>query len=127
MGVVFIYLRSWGDDISMIPLLHCCYFAVSINIEPKSLNLYYLLAHIVSRQAHKVSLQYTHAPASTLRPSVVYCPPSTFFKHLLLQHRLTNQSQISCGASMKRGTAVCINGPVHMTKMTTTPVNDLNI
>ena len=44
------------------------------------------LAHL-SRQAHKVSLKYTHAPASvrpsSVRPSSVR-PSSTIFKDLLL-------------------------------------------
>ena len=31
------------------------------------------------------------------------CPSVQFFKHLLLQNRLANQSQILCGASFVRG------------------------
>ena len=57
------------------------------------------LAHL-SRQAHKVNLQYTHAPASIV---VVVVVVNNNFKHLLFSNRLANQSQILCGASLGRG------------------------
>ena len=48
---------------------------------------------------------------------------STIFKDLLLLNRVTNQSQISCGATLQEGrTKVYMNGPGHMTKMAATPI-----
>ena len=44
-------------------------------------------------------------------------PSSTLFKHLLLRNRVSNQNQISYGASLDRGTKVCSNGPGQMAKM----------
>ena len=51
-----------------------------------------LLAHLSQR------LIDTHGPASVRRPSV-----ANNFKHLLLQNRLPDQSQILCGTSLGRG------------------------
>ena len=44
------------------------------------------------------------------------------FKHLFLQNRLPDQSQILCGASLVGGTKVCSQHLGHMTKMTATPI-----
>ena len=48
------------------------------------------------------------------------------FKHLLL-NRLANQAQISCGASLGRGTKVYINFIGHMTKMAAKPIYGKNL
>ena len=58
------------------------------------------------------------------RPSVVRL--STIFKKLLLQNRWANRSQISCGASVCRGTKVCSGHLGHMTKMAATPIYGKN-
>ena len=62
----------------------------------------------------KVAFSQVHKVCG-VRPSV---RPSTIFNDLLLD----NQSQISCGASLGRGTNVYINGLGYMTKMATTPI-----
>ena len=52
------------------------------------------------------------------RPSVVV----NNFKHLLLQNRFPDQSQILCGASLGRGNKNCSRHLGHMTKMAATPI-----
>ena len=44
------------------------------------------------------------------------------FKHLLLQNRLPDQSQILCGASLGRGNESVFAHLGHMTKMVATPI-----
>ena len=48
------------------------------------------------------------------------------FKHLLLQNRLPDQSQILCGASVGRGAKVSLRHLCHMTKMADTPIYGKN-
>ena len=48
------------------------------------------------------------------------------FKHLLLQNRLPDQSQILCGASLGRGTKVCSRHLGHMTKIGAIPIYGKN-
>ena len=71
-----------------------------------------------------MSLQYTNGPATVVRrrrrPSV------HIFKHLHLQNRLGDQSQILCGASLGRGTKVRLRHLGHMTKMAATPMYGKN-
>ena len=54
---------------------------------------------------------------------------TTIFKHLLLEKRMANQSQISSGDSLGREkeSTVYINGPGHMTKMATMPIYGKNL
>ena len=56
------------------------------------------------------------------RPSVVV----NNFKHLLLQNRLPDQSQILCGAPLGRGNESLFAASGHMTKMAATPIYGKN-
>ena len=49
------------------------------------------------------------------------------FNFLFLRNRYAEWSQISCGASIGRGTKVCSNGPGHMTKMAAMPIYGKNM
>ena len=55
-------------------------------------------------------------------PGVIYMYIANIFKALLLKKPMTNQSQISCEASLEMGKKVYINGPGHKTKMAATPI-----
>ena len=57
--------------------------------------------------------------SSSVRPS------STMLRHLL-RHRLADQSQILCGASLGRGNEICPRHVGHMTKMAATPIYGKN-
>ena len=69
-------------------------------------------------QKAAMSLKFSLRSVIIVRPS----PFNIFFKHLLLWNYLANQSQISCGASMGRGTKSYVNDLGHMTKIVATPI-----
>ena len=50
------------------------------------------------------------------------CLSVNIFKRLLLQNRWADWSQISCGASMRRGNESLFAGSSHMTKMAAMPI-----
>ena len=65
-----------------------------------------LLAHL-SRRLIGELIVYQWSGVRRRRPSsVVVRRPSTMLKHLLLQNRLADQSQILCGASLGRGNEI---------------------
>ena len=77
----------------------------------KKINVF--LAHL-SRQAHKVSLKYTHAPSS-VRPSAVRRPP--FSKIFFSETAWPIKAKFYMKHLWEGGTNVYINNPGHMTKM----------
>ena len=68
----------------------------------------------VESKAQQVSLKYTHATASVVRPS-------TMFEHFL-QNRLDKPSQFGVEPLRVGGTKVCSRHLGHMTMMAATPI-----
>ena len=110
-------------------LISAFVFATQYNVSftyTQSFKLLALLAHL-SRQAHKVSLWYTHAPSS-VRPSVVRPsvrrPP--FSKIFFSETAWPIKAKFYMKHLWEGGTNVYINNPGHITKMAAMPIYGKN-
>ena len=104
----------------------------SRNNQADVIKAFNLMSRYLAYMSHRLICKLLGYSWSGVRPSslsVVRHRPSPVvnnFKHLLLQNRFPDQSQILCGASLGRGTKVCPRHVGHMTKMADMPIYGKN-